>query len=79
MSMMNMERLKRLFVKNLLTAVSMTMKGLAFIASVSAVMMLWLAFDGEFAFLHVFVMAGIAGAFGVMAAVADAIRDSVNI
>ena len=77
--MMNMERMKRIFVRNLMTVVSMTMKGLAFIAAVSAVIMLCLAFDGEFAFLHVFAMAGIAGAFGVMAAVADAARDSINI
>lgn len=79
MSMMNMERLKRLSVKNLLTAISMVLKGFAFFSAVSAVMMLWLAFDGEFAFLHVFAMAGIAGAFGMMAAVADAVRDSINI
>lgn len=77
--MINMERMKRLLARNLLTAISMAMKGLAYIAAVSSVLMLYLVMLGEFAFMHVFAMMGIAGAFGVMAAVADAVRDSVNI
>ena len=77
--MINVERLKRLFVWNLLEAISMTMKGVAFIAAISAVVMIPMAYDGEFAFVHVFAMMGIAGAFYVLAAVADAVRDSVNI
>lgn len=77
--MMNMERLKRLFVKNLLTAISMTMKGFACIAAISAVVMIPMVYAGEFAFLHVFAMGAISGAFGVMAAVTEAVQDSVNI
>ena len=79
MSMINMERLKRLLAKNLLTAISMTMKGFAFIAAVSSVLMFYLVALERLAFIHVFAMMGIAGAFMVLAAVADAVLDSVNI
>lgn len=79
MSMINNERMKRLLVKNLMTAVSITMKGFAFIAAVSAIVMIPMVFDGEFAFMHVFAMMGIAGAFCVLAAVTEAVQNSVNI
>lgn len=79
MSMMNKERMKRLFVKNLLTAICVTLFSLTCISIVAAVVMLSLVPCGEYAILHVYAMAGIAGAFGVMAALACAMRDSVNI
>ena len=77
--MINVERMKRLLARNLLEAISMTMKGFSFIAAVSPVVMIPMAYDGEFAFVHVFAMVGIAGAFIVLAAVADAVKNSANI
>lgn len=77
--MINVERMKRLLVKNLLTAIEITMIVFACITAVSAVVMIAMVYAGEFAFIHVFAMAGIAGAFMVLVAVADSVRDSVNI
>ena len=77
--MINVEHMKRLLARNLLEAISLTMKGLALIAAVSTVVMMMMVCNGEFAFVHMFAMAGIAGAFLVLAAVAEAVRDSVNI
>lgn len=76
--MFNLNRMKRLLVKNLLTSVSMEMKGLAFVAAFSSVVMIFMAYDGQLAFLHAFSMMCIAGAFVVLAEVSDAVRDSVN-
>lgn len=77
--MINMERLKRLLARNLLNAISITLFGFTCISVVAAVVMLSLVPEGEYAILHVYAMAGIAGAFGVMVAVACAVRDAVNI
>ena len=77
--MINMERMKRLFVRYLLNAISMTMKGFTFVAAMSSVAMILLASEGILTFLHAFAMMGIAGAFYVIGAVAEAARDSVNI
>ena len=79
MNMINMERMKRLFVRNLLDAISMTMKGFTLVAAMSSVVMILLAHEGVLTFLNAFAMMGIAGASYVIGDVAEAVRDSVNI